>query len=66
MGYGCKRNFEGDQVCESHIRTGAGQKSKISISFISSQICIEMQIRNSVILEPKKFGITSTARKQCT
>ena len=58
--------LKGYQVCESHTRTGAGQKSKFSISFIYSQICIEMQIRNFVILGPKRFGITSTARKQCT
>ena len=58
--------LKGYRVCESHMRTRAGQKSKMSISFISSQICIEMQIRNFVILGPKKFGITSTARKQCT
>ena len=45
--------LKGYQVCESHTRTGAGQKSKFSISFIYSQICIEMQIRNFVVLGPE-------------
>ena len=29
-GDGCEGILKGDQVCESHMRTGAGQKSNIS------------------------------------